>query len=259
MGTSIRLSAGCSVAIATMLSFGCIAPPNPSSTTDNDAQLDVADITDNEDLIGQRVTVRNDIQKILSEKAFTLDEDQVFGGQPVLVVSPSDSLALPRGEETEVRVSGKVELFVRTEMERKYNLTLEPNLYQEYENKPAIIADTVTLSPDPGDVTQNPEAYYDREIAVEGEVEETIVAGVFKLDEEQVFEAEDLLVIVSQPGIEAQNEANVVVIGILRPFVLAEFEQEYELDWDLSVQQQLEAEYANIPVLVAHEVSSLGE
>ena len=40
----------------------------------------------------------------------------------------------------------------------------------------------------------------------------------------------------------------------LRPFVAAEFEEEYNLTWDLDLQEQLEAEYTEQPVLVANEV-----
>jgi hypothetical protein len=46
----------------------------------------------------------------------------------------------------------------------------------------------------------------------------------------------------------------VAVTGVLRPFVVAELEREYNLKWDLTVQKQLEAEYSNKPVLIANEV-----
>ena len=39
--------------------------------------------------------------------------------------------------------------------------------------------------------------------------------------------------------------------GILRPYVIAELEEEYELTWDLNLIEQLEAEYSQLPVLVA--------
>ncbi|MEB3212168.1 MAG: hypothetical protein VKL39_12475 [Leptolyngbyaceae bacterium] len=45
-----------------------------------------------------------------------------------------------------------------------------------------------------------------------------------------------------------------VVTGTLRPFIASEFEQEYDLTWDLDIQEQLEAEYTERPVLVAAEV-----
>jgi hypothetical protein len=46
----------------------------------------------------------------------------------------------------------------------------------------------------------------------------------------------------------------VAVTGVLRPFVYAELEREYNLKWDLTLQKQIEAEYTNKPVLVANEV-----
>lgn len=244
------------LAAAAVLS-SCITP----STSTQEERIAAADIAENhESLMGQTVTVRNDIQEIISEKAFILDKDQLLSGETVLVIDASGTfLGFPKGEGTEVQVSGKVEQFVLAELEQEYDLELEPNQYTEYENKPVLIAHSVVLSPDPGDVTKNPEAYYDREIAVEGEVEETMAAGIFKLDEEQVFGGEDLLVIAATPEVEAQEDEIVVVTGVVRPFVLEEFEREYELNWNLSVKEEIEAEYANIPVLVAQEVFSLRE
>ena len=159
------------------------------------------------------------------------------------------------GEEPEVQVSGTVEQFAVADIERKYSLKLDPNLHN-YQGA-VIVAQSVVLSPDPGDLTQNPEAYYGKMLAVQGEVEDIRSATVFELDEEQLFGAEDLLVIFVKPDIEVQDEENVVVTGVLRPLIMAEFEREYELGWDLSLQEQIEAEYSNKPVLVAQKVFSL--
>ncbi|MGB3203131.1 MAG: hypothetical protein WBA99_19655, partial [Nodosilinea sp.] len=85
----------------------------------------------------------------------------------------------------------------------------------------------------------------------------------FTLDEEQLFGAEDLLVVYATPrdGVDqplpaagmagVSDDETVAVTGVLRPFVLSEFERDYDLTWDLDFQEQLEAEYTNRPVLVA--------
>ena len=48
------------------------------------------------------------------------------------------------------------------------NLTLDPNLFVDYEDKPVIVivAQSIALSPDPGNITANPDVYYNKRIAV---------------------------------------------------------------------------------------------
>lgn len=43
---------------------------------------------------------------------------------------------------------------------------------------------------------------------------------------------------------------------MLRPFVKAEFERDYDLTWDLDLQEELEAEYSEKPVLVVDSIYS---
>lgn len=236
----------------------CISTPKVS-TSNLRNQASTADVTaSTQKLIGQFVSVRNDIQELVGEANFTLDDDRVFGGETIIVINKSSlPFPLPEGESTEVQVSGTVAQFVRADIEREHSLELDPNLYEKYENKPAIIAQSVVLAPDPGDVTQNPEVYYDKTIAIEGEVDEIIASGFFELDEEKIFGGEDLLVIAVKSGVEVRDDETVVVTGKLRPFVAAEFERDYDLDWDLSMQQKIEAEYSGKPVMVAQEVYSL--
>ena len=252
--TSSQLKSAIALAITALLT-SCLAPAN-TATQDSD-QVSTAEVSATASLVGQTVTVRNDIEELLGETAFTLDEDQLFGGEAVLVINASKTpLSLIDGEEPEVQVSGTVEQFSLADIERKYALKLDSKLHK-YQGKPVIVAQSVVLSPDPGDLTQNPQAYYGKAIAVQGEVEDIRSAVVFELDEEKLFGAEDLLVIVIKPDTEVQDEENVVVTGVLRPFIVAEFEREYELNWDLSLQEQIEAEYSNKPVLVAEDVFSL--
>ncbi|MEO1341809.1 MAG: hypothetical protein AAFV28_11865 [Cyanobacteria bacterium J06635_13] len=40
----------------------------------------------------------------------------------------------------------------------------------------------------------------------------------------------------------------------MRPFVKAEFEQDYDLTWDLDVEREIEAEYTEKPVLVVDSI-----
>lgn len=70
------------------------------------------------------------------------------------------------------------------------------------------------------------------------------------MDEEQLFGANDLLVI-GVPITTVLDDKTATVTGKLRPFTLAEFERDYDLTWDLDVKKNLEAEYSEKPVFVA--------
>ena len=132
-------------------------------------------------------------------------------------------------------------------------MNLDRDLYSQYEGKPAIVATSVILSPDPEDLTRQPELYYDRSLAIQGEVDEIKDYSVFEIDEEAVFGGEDLIVVQQKP-IELEEEQNVIVYGVLRPFIVEELKRDYGLDWDLSTQKQLQAQYDGKPVFVAEKI-----
>lgn len=212
-------------------------------------------------LEGETVSLKNDIQKVISDGAFILGDDRVFGTQEILVIDSSNTLPkLTYKEGIEVYVSGVVEKFGLSELEEKHDLNLDPNLFKNYRGQPTIVARSIYLAPDPGDITANAQSYYNTTIAVEGEVDEVRSLDVFKLDEEKLFGARDLLVIKTPTTTgEIKKGDKVVAIGVLRPFSLAEFERDYDLTWDLSIQKELEAEYANQPVAIAREVVKIEE
>ncbi|ELS03952.1 hypothetical protein Xen7305DRAFT_00036770 [Xenococcus sp. PCC 7305] len=228
---------------------------------DHDVLIDVAEITQNpESYIGKTVLVRNDVIQTLGERGLILDKDRAFSGDAILVIDMSlIPLKLTTKNTPELLVSGKVGKFTSASFQERYNLSLESNLYNKYENQPVIIADSLISSPDPEDLTQSPEAYYNKPLAIKGELEDLKSYGVFELDEEQAFGGEDLIVVQPRPRIELNEEQTVIVYGTLRPFVAVELEQNYNLGWDLSVQQQLEAEYSQEPVLVADKIIPLNK
>lgn len=205
-----------------------------------------------EDLIGQEISIRGEVDGILQDGAFLLDDDTWFGGEDVLAINLGEPIILP-DDDSEVQVTGEVVQFILADIERDYSLGLDPELYAEYEDRPAILAQSIALAPDPEEISENPGDFYNRVIAVEGEVEEVYADGSFTIDEEAIFGAEDLLVVRNGAIIPTEGET-VAVTGVLRPFIKAEFDRDYELGWDLNVQQQLEAEYESKPVLVADAV-----
>ena len=205
--------------------------------------------------VGEEVTIRSTVEETVDDSAFLLNDDDYFDGEGILVVNASgEPFVVPDVGSSEVQVTGKVETFDMMPVAESYGLTLDPELYEAYETKPVIIAESVALAPDPGEITANPEVFYNQRIAVEGEVEELREAGLFTLEEEQLFGGEDLLVYA--PGVSApvQEDEVVTVTGVLRPFIAAEFDTDYDLQWDLSVREEIEAEYETKPVFVADNV-----
>ncbi|WP_072013845.1 hypothetical protein [Myxosarcina sp. GI1] len=229
------------------------------SAIDTSGLVEVADITQNiESYIGRSVLVRNDIIETIGERGFILDKDRAFAGDNILVISISNlPFELTEENTPEVLVGGKVERFTLSDLQQRYNLNLDSNLYTPYENEPVIIAESLILSPDPEDLTKNPEAYYNKPLAVEGELEDLKSYGVFELDEEQAFGGEDLIVVQPKPRIKLKQEQMAIVYGKLRPFIVVELERDYDLGWDLSVRQEIEAEYSQKPVLVADKIQLL--
>lgn len=219
--------------------------------------VQAGDITGNvEEYIGQTVSVRAEAEEAIGESAFLLQDDQLFGGAEIIAFNASGTpFLLPDDEPTEqVQVTGEVRQLVLADLETEYGLDLDPTLYAEYEDRPAIIAQSITLAPDPEEISEEPSAYYDQRIAVSGELGEQLGPNTFTIQEEQLFGGEEVLVVGTGDVLTLEEGEEIVVTGVLRPYVQAEFERDYDLTWDLDVQQEIEAEYTNEPVLVADEV-----
>lgn len=237
-----------SLAIALLFTIFLGACTSEEKNPNADSNVTAEEVAEQTDAVkGQIVTVRSAVQQKVGETAFTLDND----GEEILVVNTSGKpFVLPAEDDLDIQATGEVKTFTLVDIEKDYNLGLDPELYAEYETKPALLAKSLALAPDPGEITQNPEKFYDLNIAVEGEIEEVIDDTSFTLDEEQLFGAEDLLVI-NTPVTEALDGETVTVTGKLRKFVLADFERDYDLTWDLDIKKKLEVEYSNKPVFVA--------
>lgn len=220
--------------------------------------VQLGELTGNvEDYLGQTVSVRGEAEAAVDENSFLLQDDQLFGGQEVVVINATGMpFPLPTNDEpTEsVQVTGEVAELVVADLEREYGLDLDPELYAEYEDRPAIVAESIAFSPDPEEITEEPSQYYEETIAVSGEIGELLSDNTFRLEGEGWFEGDEVLVIGASTMPSLDEAEEVVVTGTLRPFVVAEFERDYNLTWDLELQEQLEAEYNEKPVLVADEV-----
>jgi hypothetical protein len=221
-----------------------------------DGNVQVEDLTENlESYLGQTVTVREEIEEVVGESGFFLEDDELFGGEQVLVINASgEGIYLVEGDDTDVQVTGEVVELIVADLETEYGIDLDPELYAEYEQQPVIIAQSLALAPDPNDLSRNPEQYYNQRIAVNGEVEDLWSTEVMSIDGDTLFGEDDLLVISPNTTLDFAEDEEVVMTGVLRPLVTSEIDQEYELTWDLDLQEQIEAEYQERPVFVADEI-----
>lgn len=204
------------------------------------------------DLIGEEVTVRGEISEIEPGMSFTINEGgDLFADGDVLVINVSGEM-FPQmaAEDIQMQVTGEVGQFVYADVNSLYDLDLDPDLYVDYEDRPVIFASSSALSPDIGEISESPDNFYDREVAIEGQVGEIKSDTAFTMNEGDLIGTDDLLVVnVTGEPIPAE-EQRVVVTGMLRPFVVADLERDYDLTWDAGVVEELEAEYSQKPALV---------
>lgn len=95
---------------------------------------------------GRKVAVRGKVENIRSPVLLTLDENQLFGGQDLLVLlTAPPKVTINQGQT--VSVIGEVRSFVVTEIERDYGFTWHLNvkkqLEAEYGNRTVLVAETI--------------------------------------------------------------------------------------------------------------------
>ncbi|MBD2353146.1 hypothetical protein H6G41_00660 [Tolypothrix sp. FACHB-123] len=219
--------------------------PNKSEIAHNTAEF-----------IGKSVSIRSRVMEKIGLSSFTVSDQRLFGGEPLVVVNASSiPFDLPVKKNIEIYVTGQVRNLAIAKIEQEFNLKLEDKYYKDYINKPAIIAQYIALSPPPGRITQNPEEYSGRQVTVTGKVANIRSSILLTLDDNQLFGGQDLLVLLTAPPKDSINQGQTVsVMGEVRLFVAAEIEREYNFTWSMDAKKQLDSEYANRPVVVAENV-----
>ncbi|MBE9046027.1 hypothetical protein IQ255_16720 [Pleurocapsales cyanobacterium LEGE 10410] len=219
----------------------------------------IEEVTEEEVVVGEEVTVRGEIEEVDPGISFTLQEEGFLEGDEVLVINTSETIVPEGMEDMGLQVTGELGTFILADVETEYGLDLDPDLYVDYESQPVIFAEYMVLSPELDEVSENPENYYDLEIALEGEIDEIRNDYTFTLKEEQLIGGENLLIINATGEPIPADDETVVVTGMVRPYIKAEFERDYDLDWDLDVQEEIEAEYTERPVLVVDSIYAAAE
>ena len=122
----------------------------------------------------------------------------------------------------------------------------------EREKPPDPVAPTVE------EVRERPATFHGRTLTLSGEVDRVYSDRAFELQaDDDPFEIweEELLVLTRSPirltGGALADDQDVIVTGTVRNFVVADVER--EIGWDLL--PEIEADYRNVPVLVANSVT----
>ncbi len=182
-------------------------------------------------------TVRNfDLAEVEQELGYDLQDDLFadWGGRPVVVAS---SIQAARGPMADSRVGGEAAAPAA-------GTPAEPLQWDA----------NVTVA----DITGDPAAYAGRVVAVQGEVEEVIGPNAFSIDEDALLQGgidNDLLVVSTMKDLpllasEGVEDRRVMVIGPVRTFDLAAFENELGFDLDDATYEAM----AGRPAIIARAI-----
>ena len=212
-----------------------------------------------EEYEGQMVTVRSEVEEELGESGFVLQTDEFFGGEPFLLLNASAEPVIRPNDEIAVQGTGIVREFILADIERDYGIDLEDELYIDYENVPAVIAESVALAPTPEELAENPSAFYDQVIAIKAEVGEMFSSSTMTIYEEGWIDDIGLIVVGVNRDLDAEDSAlqsgeMVVVTGTARPLDINLLEQDPELGWDSDEIREFESRYTDRPMIFADGV-----
>lgn len=248
MLNQIRWKNNGAIALALLaLVFPACTDNNSTGSNTGTTLSEVANGSKN-NLIGKTITVSGEVEEIISSKAFTIEGDRLFNDPEVLVVNTTED---PVVEDALVQVTGTVRQFSQAEIENQFKLELAQELEMEFRGKPILIAKVVVLTPYPGEIAEEPNPFMGKTVTISGKVAEVIGANAFTLDDQELIGGKELLVVGAMPAIGSIDAGNTVrVTGLVRQFVTAEIER----DFDIDLQPGLKAEYEGKPVAIAHSL-----
>lgn len=132
--------------------------------------------------IGDIITIRAEPVAQISPHSFTIQDDWVFGSEPILTINASGMpVIVPLAPQTPLQITGTVVRFIAVDLERAYGFQLDPTLYAEYEERPATSAQSIAFSPEPAEGTTNPTRYYNHVLVVPSEVATKVATNSFTL------------------------------------------------------------------------------
>lgn len=257
--SNLLIKLGASTLLLSLVSIFAFNASTSLQAQETESNTTIEDIEeDPTNAVGETVTVRGAVNEVEPGISFKIAEEGFLEGSEVLVLNATGEL-FPNSptNDLELQVTGEVGTFITADIDTYndlYDYDLDPDLYVDYESKPVIFAESVALAPEIEDISETPENFYSKEVALQGEVDEIKSDLAFTIVDDDLLEGSDMLVInVTGESLPSEEEI-VVVTGMVRPYISAEFERDYDLTWDLDVQEEIEAEYSQKPVLVVDSI-----
>jgi hypothetical protein len=216
------------------------------------------DVVENtEDIIGKEVTIRNIVEQKVGDLGYVVQPEEL-GGESILILNATQApFQLPEEQEMPIQVTGEVVQLVIADIETEYGVELGDE-YVEYEDKPAIIAESLALAPTPQDLAEAPTGYFDKVIAVEGDVREVYSPSSLSLFEDGWVDDIGVLVIGVNRNLKAEDSVvqdgeRVTVTGVARQFD-PKLLQDSDLGWDAEKIKEFGSRYTDRPVIVAEDI-----
>ncbi len=225
-------------------------------------------VTNPSEFMGRTVTVSGEVGEVIGPRAFTIGEPQ-----ELLVVGANELPTIAQGTfegeltpDRTVQVTGPVRTFDLAQVEQEIGFDLDDNLFANYAGRPAIVAQSMNVSPAPtaagtpgtqdvpvtiSMIADNPSEFMGQNVTVTGVVTDIINESAFTLrsaggtgNEVVVAGAANMI-----PSISEGNQ--VQVSGTVRQFDLQEFETALNADWN----DNLFADWTDRPAIMANNVS----
>ncbi|HHP7232349.1 MAG TPA: hypothetical protein ACFCUY_15990, partial [Xenococcaceae cyanobacterium] len=205
--------------------------------------------------LGKTITVTGTVEQLLEGSAFTMENEAYLDADRLLVINRSGE-PIPELPETDIalQVTGRVAKVDQAEFIEDIDVDFPATAVDEFTNQPAIYADSIILAPDPKEVIETPANFYNREVAIEGEVAAVLNSNTFTLAQHSYAlpEDRDLLVLnlTSEP-IPAE-QAEVVIRGVVRPYDRQQLEQDYG---EQLFTAESDEKYTNAGVLIVESIA----
>jgi hypothetical protein len=205
---------------------------------------------------GRMVTVAGEVDGVLSERAFSIEDDDILFDDDIIVITSRPLPAIGGRwrdgallEDDIVLVSGTVRPFNLAEIERELGVDLDDDTFAYWTGDSAIVASSVIVTPrKPGlvsasvdEIADDLAAYSHRLVAVRGEVDDVLGQRAFTIADDDPLDDDNLLVVTARPPQALEPRLtqtplaadNVVEVrGPVRRFNLADFEREIGADLD---------------------------
>ena len=246
------------------IAFALTALLLPGCTTDNEeiqegkTNVTTEDVAENtEDIIGKEVTIRNIVEQKVGDFGYLVQAEE-FGSEPILILDLTEApFELPEEQEMPIQVTGEVAQLVIADIETEYGVELGDE-YVEYEDQPVIIAESLALAPTPQDLAEAPTGYFDKVIAVEGDVRDIYSPSSISLFEDGWIDDIGVLVIGVNRNLKAEDSVvqdgeRVTVTGVARQFD-PKMLQDSDLGWDAEKIKEFGSRYTDRPVIVAEDI-----